>query len=109
MGIIGFAFVGFLWALFLGFIAKRLMRWEAQSEWLANTPVLLSIMALGLMSGAGIMYMLMMNAVLSVPSTTYAILSALMRPVVPYYIVINSLMELLIVPFAVVLELECYS
>lgn len=62
LGIIGFAFVGFLWALFLGFIAKCLMRREAQREWFANTPVFLSIMALGLMSGAGIMYMFMMNA-----------------------------------------------
>lgn len=104
LGIIGFVFVGFLWALFLGFIAKRLMRREAQSEWFANTPVFLSIIALGLMSGAGIMYMLMMNAALSVPSTNYAILSALMKPAVPYYIVINSLMELLIVPFAVFLN-----
>jgi large-conductance mechanosensitive channel len=104
LGIIGFAFIGFLWAMFLGFIAKRLMRQEAQREWFANTPVFPSIMALGLMSGAGIMYMLMMNAALSVPSTTYAILSALMKPAVSYYIVINSLMELLIVPFAVFLN-----
>jgi hypothetical protein len=61
-------------------------------------------MALGLMSGAGIMYIFMMNAAMSVPSTAYAILSALMKPAVPYYIVINSLMELLIVPFAVFLN-----
>lgn len=40
----------------------------------------------------------------SVPSTTYAILSAFMQPAVPYYIIINSLMELLIVPFAVFLN-----
>jgi large-conductance mechanosensitive channel len=77
------------------------MRREAFSEWFANTPVFLSIIALGLMSGAGIMYMLMMDAALNTPSITYATLSALMQPAVPFYIVINSLMELLIVPFAV--------
>lgn len=104
VGIIEFAFLGFLWALFLGFVAKRLMHWKVWSEWIANTPVLLIIIALGLSAGGGLMYISMMNAALNEPSTTYAVLSALMRPAVPYYIVINTLIEVLLVPFAVFLN-----
>jgi hypothetical protein len=51
--------------------------------------------------GGGFIYIFMMNAALDEPSTTYAVLSALMRPAVPYYIVLNSLMELFIIPFIV--------
>lgn len=50
------------------------------------------------------MYILMMIEALDEPTTTYAVLSALMRPAVPFYIIINSLMELFIVPFAVLLN-----
>lgn len=42
------------------------------------------------------MYIFILNAAVEEPSTTYAILSALMQPAVPYYIVINSLLELFI-------------
>jgi hypothetical protein len=42
------------------------------------------------------MYEFMMRAAVEEPSTTYAILSALMQPAVPYYIIINSLLELFI-------------
>jgi hypothetical protein len=101
LGVIGFAFVGVLWALFLGFIAKRLMRREVWGRLLANAPVFLGIIATGLLMGGGFIYIFMMNAALDEPSTTYAVLSALMRPAVPYYIVLNSLMELFIIPFVV--------
>ena len=46
------------------------------------------------------MYMLLFRSVLDEPTTTYTVLSALMRPTVPFFIVVNSLMELLIVPAA---------
>lgn len=54
--------------------------------------------------GAGLIYILMMNAALDEPSTTFAVLSALMKPAVPYYIILNSLMELFIIPFVVFLN-----
>jgi hypothetical protein len=105
LGIIGFASVGFLWALILGFIAKRLIiRREAWIGLLANAPLFLDIIATGLLMGGGFIYIFMMNAALNEPSTTYAVLSALMKPAVSYYIVLNSLMELLIIPFVVFLN-----
>ena len=96
LGILGFAAAGLLWALFLGFIANRLMRREAWHAWLANTPVFVSIIAIGFMAGGGSMYIFMMYAVVDEPSTTYAILSALMQPSVPFFIIINTLLELFV-------------
>ena len=53
------------------------------------------------MTGAGLMYGWMMAAALNEPSTTYAVLSALMWPAVPFYITFNSAMELLLVALLV--------
>jgi hypothetical protein len=50
------------------------------------------------------MYAWMMTAAVSEPSTTYATLSALMQPAVPYFIVVNTLMEALIVPLVIFLN-----
>jgi hypothetical protein len=96
LGIAGFSLTGLLWALFLGFIADRLMRREGRRELLANATVFASIIAAGLLAGAGLMYRSMMLEVLEEPTTTYAVLSALMQPAVPYYILINTLLELFI-------------
>jgi len=101
LGILGVAVVGLLWARFLGFIAHRLMRREAWREWLANASLFVSIIAIGLMVGGGSMYIFMMSEVLDEPSTTYAVLSALMQPSVPFYIIINTTLELFIMLFVV--------
>jgi hypothetical protein len=101
LGIAGFAVVGLLWGLFLGLIANRLMRREVWRDRLANATILVSIIATGLLAGGGFMYTFMMFAAVEEPSTTYAILSALMQPAVPYYVVINSLLELFVMLFVV--------
>ena len=100
-GILGMALVGLLWARVLGFLAGRLGRRETWRVWLANAPLFLSIVGTGLMIGGGVMYGAMMKEVLGEPSTTYAVLSALMQPAVPYFIVLNTTMELLLVPLLV--------
>jgi hypothetical protein len=101
LGILGCAVVGLLWAVFLGFITNRLMLREAWREKLANASLFISIIAIGLMVGAGAMYIFMMSAVLDEPSMTYAALSALMQPSVPFYIIINTTLELFIMLFVV--------
>jgi hypothetical protein len=101
LGILGFAVAGVLWALLLGFIAERLMRREAWRGWLANAPVFLGVIATGLMIGGGTMYASLTSAALDEPSMTYAVLSALMKPAVPFYIILNTLMELFLVSLAV--------
>jgi hypothetical protein len=65
-----------------------------QSSVRANAPL---VLAIGLMTGAGFMYVWMMTAALNQPSTTGAALSALMWPAVPFYIVLNSAIELMLV------------
>jgi hypothetical protein len=100
-GVIGGALVGFLWALLLGFSAERLMLRVNWSAWLANASVGLGIVTTGLLIGAGYMYMAMTGAALDEPSMTYAVLSALMKPAVPYYIVLNSALELFLVALVV--------
>jgi hypothetical protein len=101
LGLLGMALVGLLWALTLGFAANGLAHRDAWRAHLANAPLLLGIVATGLMIGGGIMYGAMMKAALGEPSTTYAVLSALMQPAVPFYIVLNTAMELLLVPLLV--------
>src|SRR5262245_24967891 len=55
-------------------------------------------------SGGGVLYLLLFWSVLREPSTTYAALSALMRPTVPFFIALNSAMEVLFVPLVVFLN-----
>jgi hypothetical protein len=94
------AVAGLLWALLTGCGAAWLMRhWRSSMR--ANTPLFLAVLAIGLMTGAGLMYGWMMAAALNEPSTTGAALSALMWPAVPFYIVLNSAMELLLVTLLV--------
>lgn len=101
LGIAAGALVGLLWALGLGFAARRLGRREEPRRRLANAAVFLNVIAIGLLVGGGGMYMAMMFEVLEEPSLTYAVLSALMQPSVPFFIIINSLMELFLVSLAV--------
>lgn len=100
-GILGFALIGLPWARLMGVIANRLARRAAWQVRLANAPLLISIIAAGLLAGGGLMYIFMMRAVIAEPSTTYAALSALMQPAVPYYIVINTLLELFVMLFII--------
>jgi hypothetical protein len=97
VGPIAGAVAGFVWAMLIGVIANRLMRRRAWIALLANAPVALAIIAIGLMTGAGLMYGWMMAAALSEPSTTYAVFSALMWPAVPFFITLNSTMEIVLV------------
>src|SRR5215207_3375125 len=100
-GVIGGAVVGFAWSLSLGFIAGRLGRRERWRPRLADAPVLPAVTASGLLIGGGLMYGLLMDAALREPSTTYATLSALVRSAVRYFIAVNTLMEVFVIPLAV--------
>lgn len=100
-GAAGGALIGLLWSAGLGFAAARLARREEWQVWLANTPVFLGIIAIGLSIGGGLMYLSMMSEALNEPSTTQAVLSALMQPAVPFFIILNTLMELLVISLIV--------
>jgi hypothetical protein len=94
-GVVGLALFGLLWALLLGYAATwAVRRW---GEWFANGSLLLAIMITGIMFGGALMYIPMMALALDEPSTTYAVLSALMQPAVPFYIILNSTLEMALV------------
>jgi MFS family permease len=96
-GIAAGALIGALWAVGLGFVAQRLARREEWRMRLANSSVLLSTIVIGLTIGGGLMYAMMMKMALNDPSLTYSVLSALMQPAVPFYIILNTSMELFLV------------
>jgi hypothetical protein len=97
------AITGFLWSLLAGIIAAWLERNASVTALSANISVFGCIIALGLLVGSGI-YVLVFQSVLREPSATNAVLSAIMRPTVPFYIAINSAMELVFLPFVLLLN-----
>jgi hypothetical protein len=101
LGAAGGALIGLLWSMCLGWAAERLARQERLYVWLANAPVFLGLISIGLSIGGGLMYQSMMYEALNEPSTTQAVLSALMQPAVPFFIIFNTLMELLLISLIV--------
>jgi len=101
-GIVGGAVVGLVWSLAL----ERVAAWTSMRGWrehLAGAAIAVAVTCTGLLLGGGFLYGKVARAVVAEPSTTYAVVSAMMRPTVPYFIVVNTVMETLAVPLAVYL------
>jgi len=96
-GIVGGAALGLVWAISLGSVVERLMRHDHWKQWLANGSVFIVIVASGLMLGGGVMYGLLMRAAASGP---VEVLSAMMQPTIPFFIILNTPLELAAVPCA---------
>jgi hypothetical protein len=94
---------GLVWSLLVGSASAWLQRDAATALLGANASLFACIIASGLLMG-GYLYGRAVGSVLAEPTATYAVLSALMRPAVPYFIGINSAMELLFVPFGLFLN-----
>jgi hypothetical protein len=95
LGAIGGAVLGFAWSVLLGCSVARIQQnrgWRVNS---ANATVFVAIIACGLLLGGGVMYGLLMRAAADAPPN---VLFAMMQPTIPYFIVVNTLMEWLIVP-----------
>ena len=89
---------GLLWAALVAGVSAHLVRsssGEARAR-LAQSSVAAAILIVGLMTGEGFMYNWMMAAALGQPTASSQILSALMGPAVPFFIALNSVMELLL-------------
>lgn len=97
-GIVAGAAVGLAWGTVLGVVVERLIRRPRWKRRLANGFVFLVIVASGLMLGGGVMYGLLMRAAAAAPA---AMLSAMMQPTIPFFIILNTPLELLAVPGAV--------
>jgi hypothetical protein len=97
-GIIGGAVLGLVWAALLGSVLNRLIRRDNWKRRLANGAVFVVIVASGLMLGGGLMYGLLMRAAAGAPGE---VLSAMMQPTIPFFIVLNTPLELAAVPCAI--------
>ena len=97
-GIVGAAALGVLWAIVLGMVVERLARLDHWKQRLANGSVLIVIVASGLMLGGGLMYGLLMRAA---AGASAEVLSAMMQPTIPFFIILNTPLELAVVPCAI--------
>lgn len=85
-------------------IVRRIAR-SGASKRLADATLLIALAGLVAVASAGTLYMLVFGAVLGEESTTYALLSAMMGPTVPFFIVLNGFLEMLVVPLVLALNL----
>ncbi len=97
-GIIGGAGLGLAWSIVLGVAVERLIRRHDWKRRLAHGSVFLAILASGVMLGGGLMYGLLMKAAAIAPAE---VLSAMMQPTVPFFIILNTTLELVVVPCAI--------
>ena len=94
-GIVGGAALGLVWAIVLGSVVERLIRRDDWKRRLANGSVFVVIVTSGVMLGGGLMYGLLMRAAAGAPAE---VLSAMMQPTIPFFIILNTPLELAAVP-----------
>jgi hypothetical protein len=97
-GIIGGAALGLAWSVVLGIAVERVLRTRHGQHRLANGSVFLAIVASGVIFGGGLMYGLLMRAAAVAPAE---VLSAMMQPTIPFFIILNTPLELVVVPCAI--------
>lgn len=90
--------IGATWGILLGLIASWLRRKSTMSAWIEDTLVVLGATALAFSAAGGVMGLLILKAALNSPSLTGETLVQMFLPMIPYYIIANGSMELLIIP-----------
>jgi hypothetical protein len=103
-GLLAGAVAGLLWALLIGLIVKRIGARPHRRARAEDLLVFCGVICAAFLCCGGVMMILLMGAALNEPTTTHQTLSAMMAPTLPYYIVGNSTMELLIVPATIFLS-----
>jgi MFS family permease len=95
------AIVGLAWALVVGRVARRIGRREQVRAKVEDALVFGGVVATAFLMCGGIMMILLMGAALNEPSTSYQTLSAMMAPTLPYFIIANNVLELIVAPSVV--------
>jgi hypothetical protein len=98
------ACLGVAWGSVLLLIVRRIAR-SGVGRSLADATLLIAMAGLVAVASAGTLYMLVFGAILGEESTTYAVLSAMMGPTVPFFIVLNGALEMLVMPLVMALNL----
>jgi hypothetical protein len=86
------------WGIALGLLLTWLGRTEARAAWVEDGLVVAGITAVAFAACGGLMALLVLAGALDSPSLTGETLLKLFLPMIPFYIVANSVLELLIVP-----------
>lgn len=94
---------GLGWALLVGWVTGRIGTTSERRSKAEDVFVFCGVICAAFLCCGGVMMILLMGAALDESSTTHQTLSAMMAPTLPYYIVGNTAMELLIVPAALFL------
>jgi hypothetical protein len=86
------------WGVALGLLLTWIGRKETPAAWLEDALVVAAITVVAFAACGGLMALLMLAGALDSPSLTGETLLELFLPTIPFYIVANSALELLIVP-----------
>lgn len=89
---------GATWGVALGLLLMWIGRREAVAAWVEDSLVVAGITAVAFAACGGLMALLMLAGALDSPSLTGETLLKLFLPTIPFYVVANSVLELLIVP-----------
>lgn len=90
--------VGAVWGIALGLVATLIKKRTVLSTWLEDAFVILGATAMAFYVGAALLGLPMMRAALDSPSVTGETLTQMFLPAIPFYIIVNSSLELLIIP-----------
>jgi hypothetical protein len=94
--------VGAVWGVLLGLVAVAIMRRKPKlGAWIEDGLVFAGVLAFALAGCGGLMAILMLNGALESASLTGESLEAMFLPSIPYYIIVNSFLEILVIPAVV--------
>jgi len=95
------ATIGLAWAFVVGCVAQRIGRHEQVRAKVEDALVFGGVLASAFLTCGGIMMILLMGAALNEPSTSYQTLAAMMAPTLPYFVIANNVLELIVAPAVV--------
>jgi hypothetical protein len=90
--------IGAAWGVVLGLLASRVKQSTRLRAWLEDSFVAAGVVAVAFAACGGLAFLLAFGGALDAESLTGEALHALFMPAIPYYIVANGLLEMLIMP-----------
>ena len=92
---------GAAWGVLLGWAGSRLRTHPAIAAWLEDVFVYLGTVGFAFAGCGGLMAILLLDGALDSSSVTGETLESTFLPAIPYYIVVNSILEILVIPGAI--------
>jgi hypothetical protein len=89
---------GVAWGVLLSWAASRLRTPPALGAWLEDALVYFGTVGFAFAGCGGLMAILLLNGALDSSSVTGETLERTFLPAIPYYIIVNSILEILVIP-----------